>query len=527
MEASTGYLETPLTPEVPLHNILVLSLLTLAAVLGFAFGKMYERACATSPPTPSSSPGMSDQVNGKTSDCESLQNDGKISGALSELSDVSTGSRTIKLEEESSNLSGLNGRSSSSQSLSFYEFMETPLKDRIPMEAQPMQPNLPEQPILIEIEDLNQIPRIRSFDLHVRLSPQTSTSQVSSDVKKSVSKYAELLENGKFLKTFEVIRKLGKGGFGTVFLAQHKLDGKQYAVKKIKMQVGVDEDFRSHKLFREVQSMLKLNSKYVTRYFTCWIESEDTCAESSDSDVSESESDLEVLTFHLHIQMEYCAGSTLKQWLNYPDRTASRANRVSVFMQLLKGVASIHSSRILHRDLKPDNIFVLEDLQVKIGDFGLSTIYVGHESLIRSTQQPPTHLRFANGIPEKGALLSIHSTNIGTALYTAPEQMKLTEYNERVDVYPLGLILLELIWPFGTAHERMKVFDLVRKSRELPSEIVSAYPLEGEMVLWLTDPNPSTRPSIQDVLESSLMSSLKTELNLSALIGSPLRKSKY
>jgi len=413
----------------------------------------------------------------------------------------------MKLDE--SDWSEPRSRISSSHSMSFYEFMESPRKGRNPIDCTSSAPVFSDQPILLELEETKSIHRIKSFTLHVRLSPRIGSPHVSSDVKKSVSKYAELLENGKFFKTFEVLRKLGKGGFGTVYLGQHKLDGKQYAVKKVKMQVGVEEDFRSHKLFREVQSMLKLNSKYVTRYYTCWIESEQQCEpESSDSELSESESDHEVLTFHLHIQMEYCAGSTLKQWLERQNCKPSRVDALSIFMQLLKGVASIHSSQILHRDLKPENIFVLEDLQVKIGDFGLATMAAERESL---------------GSKKK---ISVHSTNIGTALYTAPEQMNLHEYDEKVDVYPLGLILLELTWQFCTAHERMKVFDLIRKSHQLPSEIVLGYPLASEMILWLTDPNPATRPLVQDVLESSLLTSMKADLSMLNVTGSPLRKAK-
>jgi serine/threonine protein kinase len=326
----------------------------------------------------------------------------------------------------------------------------------------------------------------------------------------SISKYADLLENGKFSKTFDVLHKLGRGGFGTVFLAQHKLDGKQYAVKKIKMQVRVGEDIKGHKLFREVQSMLKLESKYVTRYYTCWIESEQehSAVENSGSSSdfsSDSESDHEVLTFHLHIQMEYCAGSTLKQWIDRPHRVVDRSESMSLFIQLLKGVASIHSSHILHRDLKPENIFVLEGRQVKIGDFGLATMS-----------------------PERGSLgshkVSTHSTNIGTALYTAPEQMSHSEYGDKVDVYPLGLILLELIWPFSTAHERMKAFDLIRKSHKLPPEVVSAYPLESQLILRLTNPQPQLRSSVQDVLESCIIAELKTDLRLAGVLGSPVRK---
>jgi serine/threonine protein kinase len=491
MDTSTAFLWPVLAPlsqpsyfELRLDSLLIVALLTLAAVIGFAFGKRHERACA-SPPSVSvaSSPPLK-EVDG-TCECS--------------LSELSVDSKQLKLDESA--WSDIKGMSSSSPSMSFYEFMDSPRKARA-VEGWTSASVVRGQPILLELDDLHPIKRVKSFTLHVRLSPRLGSHEVSSDVKASVSKYAELLENGKFTKTFDIQSKLGKGGFGTVYLAQHKLDGKQYAVKKVKMQVGVDEDFKSHKLFREVQSMLQLSSKYVTRYYTCWIESEQDDVDSSDSEDSETESDQEALTFHLHIQMEYCAGNTLKHWLS-SLHSASRRDSLNIFIQLLKGVASIHSSNILHRDLKPENIFLLEDLQVKIGDFGLAT-----RSLDKEIAGPTK--------------VSVHSTNIGTALYTAPEQMSQNEYDAKVDVYPLGLILLELSWHFSTVHERMKVFDLVRKCHQLPSEIMSAYPLESEMVLWLTNPSPASRPSVCEVLESKMMNSLRSELNLSNVIGSPL-----
>lgn len=493
MEISTAQFDPVSVFEQPLSSAFVLPLLTLAVLIGFAIGKSYERACAVV-----ASPLQSASLPDEGKECE-------FSGCGAVLSQESfDDGKTLKLESDSHESIS---RSERPHPISFYEFMESPRKARPnPIEISSSSSDCSSQPIILELDNSGPSQRLQNFTLHVRLSPRLGASPVTSDFKKSVSKYAELLENGKFSKTFDVISKLGKGGFGTVFLAQHRLDGCEYAVKQIKMQVGVEEDFRSHKLFREVQSMLKLSSKYVTRYITCWIESEQAglAAEanlhstSSDSDISESESEHEGVTLHLHIQMEYCAGNTLKEWIGRPDRIIDRSAALNVMLQLLKGVASIHSSHIWHRDLKPENVFLLEDLQVKIGDFGLAT------------EAPELELsdnKSAGGL----------STNIGTALYTAPEQLNLEDYgdyDEKVDVYPLGLIFLELIWRFGTAHERMKAFDVIRKSHKLPCEVASAYPLESEMILWLANPTPQMRPSVQEVLDSRLLSSLKDELDL-------------
>ncbi len=94
----------------------------------------------------------------------------------------------------------------------------------------------------------------------------------------------------------------------------------------------------------------------------------------------------------LNIQMEYCKGRTLREFLDNRPRVnlqekgvlrARREQNLSIFRQLVKGVAHFHQYGIIHRDLKPSNIFIEkestseEEISIKIGDFGLA---VGEQS---------------------------------------------------------------------------------------------------------------------------------------------------
>ncbi|ORM39360.1 Eukaryotic translation initiation factor 2-alpha kinase 1 [Babesia sp. Xinjiang] len=85
---------------------------------------------------------------------------------------------------------------------------------------------------------------------------------------------ADFLENGRFLRTFDCIKLLGKGGFGSVYRAQHKLEpgNPTYAVKLVLLKLKASEGLTSKRYFREIVANREISSKYVVRYFTWWCE---------------------------------------------------------------------------------------------------------------------------------------------------------------------------------------------------------------------------------------------------------------
>uniref|UniRef100_A0A8D2GDN9 Eukaryotic translation initiation factor 2 alpha kinase 2 n=1 Tax=Theropithecus gelada TaxID=9565 RepID=A0A8D2GDN9_THEGE len=131
-------------------------------------------------------------------------------------------------------------------------------------------------------------------------------------------------EDARFSTDFKEIEFISVGGFGQVFKAKHRIDGKTYVIKRV-----------------------KYNSKnFIPR-------SKTKC---------------------LFIQMEFCEEGTLEKWLE--DRRGKKLDKVlalELFEQITKGLDYIHSKNIIHRDLKPSNIFLVDTNQIKIGDFGLAT----------------------------------------------------------------------------------------------------------------------------------------------------------
>ncbi|CAG2055401.1 unnamed protein product [Timema podura] len=159
----------------------------------------------------------------------------------------------------------------------------------------------------------------------------------------------------------------------------------------------------------------------------------------------------------LFIQMQLCRKESLREWLK--DNVGPRDKRtvLNMFLQILDAVEYVHLQGLIHRDLKPSNIFFSLDGQIKVGDFGLVT------AMVESGDQ-----RTPGGDGDTFLGDEIHTAQVGTQLYMSPEQSKGLPYNYKVDIYSLGVILVELLVPFGTEMERIRTLLGVRKNKLPP-----------------------------------------------------------
>lgn len=137
-----------------------------------------------------------------------------------------------------------------------------------------------------------------------------------------------------------------------------------------------------------------------------------------------------------------------------------------LFREITEGLAHIHSQGMIHRDLKPVNIFLDSRDQVKIGDFGLAT------TSFLALQQ--CH-EVASLSHNRGEIGSSHTGKVGTALYVSPELMgraSKSTYNQKVDLYSLGIIFFEMCHrPFSTGMERVETLVAIRS----PSVLIPPY----------------------------------------------------
>ena len=103
------------------------------------------------------------------------------------------------------------------------------------------------------------------------------------------------------------------------------------------------------------------------------------------------------------------------------------------------------------------------------------------------------------------AFRSMLTTQIGTSTYLSPEQELNKNYNEKVDIYALGLILCEMCCKFSTLHERISTLNDLKQSGELPDKLKKDFPIEVQIIQMMTERDPNNRPSAQDLLKSSQM----------------------
>ncbi|KAF9585057.1 Eukaryotic translation initiation factor 2-alpha kinase [Lunasporangiospora selenospora] len=264
-----------------------------------------------------------------------------------------------------------------------------------------------------------------------------------------------------------------------------------------------------------------------------------------------------------------------------------------IFQAIVEGVAYIHAQDMIHRDLKPGNIFLglpvgmehqyraslprhnsgsndtdsqspsgmlaarndlgglggsgfplsdmsvqgsltkeqiqeelfqnMENMVPKIGDFGLVTDMDGGTPLESSNPEPaspagpseprqPLLRRHSSAVTTGSRSSRTRTTAVGTVTYASPEQLAKPNlgYDQKADIYSLGIIFFELYHPFSTLMERHAVLRTLRNG-ELPPDFVSRWPKETAFVLWLMAEDPQMRPTAAEILDFDLIRKHKEE----------------
>ena len=194
---------------------------------------------------------------------------------------------------------------------------------------------------------------------------------------------------------YEIIRSIGEGGMANVYLALDTILNRKVAVKILRGDLAEDEKF-VRRFQREAISASSLNDPNIVEVY----------------DVGEDNG-------KYFIVMEYVEGKTLKQLIKKRG-SLTLPEVIDIMLQLTSAIAHAHESYIIHRDIKPQNVVILEDGRVKIMDFGIAVAL------------------------NAGELTQTNSV-MGTVYYIPPEQANGGAANVKSDIYSLGILMYELV----------------------------------------------------------------------------------
>ncbi len=260
------------------------------------------------------------------------------------------------------------------------------------------------------------------------------------------------------MEKYEPINLIGKGNFGAIYKIRRVTDNKILVWKEL--DYGRMDEKEKHHIVSEVNILRELHHPNIVKYVDRIIDKKTT---------------------KIYIIMEYCPRGDLSQLIKRCKRSKEYINEEviwKIFTQILLALYACHNhknGKILHRDIKPSNVFIDNDNNVKLGDFGLSRMLSNESNFAYS--------------------------NVGTPYYMSPEQIDENRYNEKSDIWSLGCCLYELTSlrpPFeATNHLSLALKIKAGKVARIPPRYSDEL---NRVIMWMMTVDMNRRPSVDDLV---------------------------
>ncbi len=292
----------------------------------------------------------------------------------------------------------------------------------------------------------------------VQLQPSTTPAPMSTTaIERGANK--DLLPPGFKVGEYEVTSSIGSGGMATVYAGVQPVIGKKVAIKVLSRMLSSDHSM-VERFVQEARAVNQIKHHNIVDIFALG----------------------ELPDGRAYCVMELLVGETLKDRLRHGS--PSYEETVAILSQICEGLEAAHRANVVHRDLKPDNVFLLEGGRgpvVKILDFGIA-------KLLDSETAPAQRTR-------AGILM-------GTPEYMSPEQCSGREVDARADIYLLGVMMYEVFTgrlPFVATTPIMTINAHVSERPTDPKTYTDLPPKLAELILQCLAKEPADRP--QTVLE--------------------------
>lgn len=277
------------------------------------------------------------------------------------------------------------------------------------------------------------------------------------------------LENLKFLDRYELLRPLGRGGMGVVYLARDSELDRLVAIKCVDKKTG---DVKlAKRLRKEARMMAQLNHQNIVQLHDV-IENDDV----------------------LGLVIEYVEGVGLSQKCR--EVIPSRGQNLRWLIQIAEGLERAHDSGISHCDLKPDNVLVTQDGTVKIADFGIAKARLGEKLK-------------DDGLTEMEMVSGSYS-------YMSPEQATGAKVDYRTDLFSFGILIHTVLYgshPFGETNNHLAMVQrIVNNPFQINPRDQGRYsPQLEQLLISLLQKEPDLRPDSAAIVAKCLSNELKRE----------------